>query len=579
MFNFESLLNDFRKIENCKVLNEKETKDLDYPFYPKGIVWEVDSEITFKGDYKSLVFYICFPDTFPYRLPKIFIKKEIYEELKYIPHINKDCSICIFDDGLNYFMPKENIGTLVEYIVHQGKSIISLSENENYKNEEFKREFKAYWEIEYGGNDKTLNIGLHLLDSFKSDLIKGIRFKNKLSNYEYALYNEGTSWNKFKNYLKDYGFQYEEINVVVIDNVFTSPPYDLTFKRSLEILKRDQLSLLKFKNDLKKSTLDCSLIIFPNFINGKTEIYGWIYRKLIVPLSTLKGTQRRIKGLEILAHSIFGKSNATRLTFDNFTMERIQLRTSGIIEEYKSLSLSGLGSIGSNLIFFLMNLPIVKFHLIDGDLLKIENINRHLCGFNDVNKSKVTAIKNHIITSNPLCEVEVKEASVLTVINENANFINDCDFHIVSIGNSMIEDFILNSIVNKTLTKPTFIFWVEPFLASGQMLFINPKDANKAISLINNFRYNVLANEDNLNDKTYLKEGSCQSGYFPYSSTSLIQFLSAVFPYIKAHITDDNLTSTVYTWIGNKEFLKLKDLVLTDFSSEKYSYELIINYL
>ena len=109
------------------------------------------------------------------------------------------------------------------------------------------------------------------------------------------------------------------------------------------------------------------------------------------------------------------------------------------------------------------------------------------------------------------------------------------------------------------------------------MLFINPKDADKAISLIYNFKYDVLANEDN--DKTYLKEGSCQTGYFPYSSASLIHFLSTVFPYLKAHIMDGNMTSTMYTWIGNKEFLRSKDLVLTDFSNGKDSYELITNYL
>jgi len=147
MFNFESLLRNFRKLETCKVLTEKESKEIDYQFYPNGTVWEVDSEITFNGDFKSIIFYISFPEAFPYLMPKIFIKKEIYEELKYIPHINNDFSVCIFDDGLNYFMPKEKIENLIEYMVHQAKMTISLSANENYNIEEFKREFKAYWEI------------------------------------------------------------------------------------------------------------------------------------------------------------------------------------------------------------------------------------------------------------------------------------------------------------------------------------------------------------------------------------------------------------------------------------------------
>ena len=81
-------------------------------------------------------------------------------------------------------------------------------------------------------------------------------------------------------------------------------------------------------------------------------------------------------------------------------------------------------------------------------------------------------------------KVGTRTQSVTTIIETEADFINDCDFHIVAIGKTMIEEFILNNLQQGKLTKPTFIFWVEPFLASGQLLFVMPGDAERALELI-----------------------------------------------------------------------------------------------
>lgn len=579
MFDFEKLFDKLQKTETCIVLRDEVIKGLEYQFYPQSIVWQVETEITFKNSCLALIFYINFPNYFPYSFPKIFIKREIYETIKYIPHINSDFSICIFDDGINEKISENDFDGIIEYMIHKAKEIIKRSEDEQYNKLEFNSEFKAYWELKYGKHDAVSNIGLHLVHKFADEEIKGIKLRREMSNYEYVLYNEGSHWENFKIYLEHRKFLYDEINVIVLDNPFCLPPYNLTFKQSVEIVKLDELKFGNFKSSLKKNDRDKTIIIFPNLINGKIEIYGWSYRNLIVPLTKSNGGLGRIDNLKIITSSRFENSNVLRITFDNLTPERLQLRTSGIIESHKSIAISGIGSVGSNLIHFLKNLPINKFHLIDDELLKLENINRHLSGFNYINYSKVDALKDQIINSNPIIQVEVKKDSIQTIISKTPDFLNECDFHIISVGKTTIENFILNSVVENKLIKPMFLFWVEPFLASGQMIFINPKDAEKAKILINDYPFNVLADNSNYLDKLYLKEGSCQSGYFPYSSTYLIQFLSAIFPYLKMHILEENLNSTIYTWIGDKEFIKAKDLEMTDFAKEKKSYELIISYL
>jgi hypothetical protein len=580
MINYELLLKDFGKIETCKNLEAEELKTLDYHFYRDSIVWEVQTELTFNNKNINVVFYLNFPNDFPFVTPKIFISKESYHDLKYIPHINEDLSICIFDEGLNLILPKNDFVSLIELMISKAKKIIRDAENTEYRKQEFKREFKAYWELNYSKNDRIQNLGFHSIDEDSTAEVKGIKFTNKyLSNYEYFIGNNDADFKKIREYAKDCNCIFKEIGVLFIENEFIEPPFELTFTDTLAILKKDNNNYLKFKELCRNNDFNSVLVIFTNNNNSTKEYYGWTYQDAeIVPRK--KGGGRNVSSkVDHLSNKINEKKYATRLTFDNISLNRLQLRTTGYAEKQKSVSISGLGSVGSNLVFFLKNLPINKFNLIDKEALSSENIKRHLSGFSLLKNNKVDALKIELKNTNPFIEVGTRIQSVTTIIETEADFINDCDFHIVAIGRTMIEEFILNTLRQGKLTKPTFIFWVEPFLASGQMLFVMPEDAQRALELIKkeNYNYSVLSNSENQKDKTYLIEGSCQTGYFPYSASYLIQFLSAIFPYLKDHMTKDANVSKVYSWIGDKELLKNKGLVITEFGTNNNSYELIIN--
>lgn len=580
MINYELLLKDFGKIETCKNLDSEELKTLDYDFYKGNVVWEIQTEITFNNKNLDVIFYLSFPNDFPFVTPKVFISKESYNDLKYIPHINEDLSICIFDEGLNLILPKNDYVSLIELMVSKAKKIIRDAENIGYRKKEFKREFKAYWELNYSKNDRIQNLGFQSIDDDSTAEVKGIKFTNKyLSNYEYFISNNDTDLKKIKEYAKDCNCIFKEVGILFIENEFIEPPFELTFTDTLAILKKDNNNYIKFKELCRNNDFDSVLVVFINNNNSSKEYYGWTYHNAeIVPRK--KGGDRNVSSkVDHLSNKINEKKYATRLTFDSISLNRLELRTTGYTETQKSVSISGLGSVGSNLIFFLKNLPINKFNLIDKEVLSSENIKRHLSGFSLLKINKADALKIELKNANPLIEVGTRTQSVTTIIETEADFINDCDFHIVAIGKTMIEEFILNNLQQGKLTKPTFIFWVEPFLASGQLLFVMPGDAERALELIKkeNYYYSVLSNSEDQQDKTYLIEGSCQTGYFPYSAAYLTQFLSTIFPYLKEHITKNDNVSRVYSWIGDKELLKSKGLVITEFGTNNNSYQLIIN--
>jgi hypothetical protein len=582
MIDYELLLKEIEKTETCRNLEREEIKTFNYKFFKYGIVWEIKTEITLNNQSLDVKLFLNFPNDFPFVSPKIFIGTESYEILKYIPHINEDLSICIFDEGLNLILPKNNFVGFIELMISKAKKIIRDSEDIDYKQKEFKREFKAYWELNYSKNDIVLNLGFHSINEDSDGEIKGIKFiNNYLSNYEYFIGNIDSDFIKVKDYIKEHNCSFKQVGILFIENVFVEPPFDLTFTDTLAIIKKDSNNYIKFKELCRNNDFDCILVIFVNNSNSSKEYYGWTYKNAET-LPRKKGGNRNIfSKIDHLSNRINEKKTATRLTFDNLSLNRLQLRTSGYTETQKSVAISGLGSVGSNLVFFLKNLPINKFNLIDTESLSSENIKRHLSGFSLLKNNKVDAIKKELKNTNPLIEVGTRIKSVTTILETEAAFINECDFHIVAIGKTMIEEFILNAVINEKLTKPIFIFWVEPFLASGQMLFIMPNDAEKALEFIKkeNYDYSVLSNSANQQDETYIIEGSCQTGYFPYSSTYLIQFLSSIFPHLKEHITNNDPKSMVYSWIGDKELLSSKGLVITDFGNTNNSYQLIINNL
>ena len=566
------------KTERCVELKPKEFNKLGCKFL-SGKVWEVKTEVDVRSKIVDLSIYINLPFDFPFVLPRLFIESEFYESHKCIPHINHELNICVYDVGMNPMINSGREGEVLEYYIHKAKKIVQKGINDpDYSKEEFNREFKAYWEGIYSKKDLYGANGLHALTQ-KIEfpcIIKGLKFNKNFQFYDYFISDEKKSIEAFKSFLDNSKIGYKEIDIFFVKNPFDNPPFELSYYEALNIMREEKELYPVFKKWVNKSNWNEILIMFSTLYDSNTSYYGWTYD---FPKVREKGFRKKTK-IQLMDSPSWGrKEKVFRISFDNFTQGRLQKRTTGYIETQKSLAITGLGSVGSNLIFFLKNLPVNKFHLIDNELLSVDNIKRHLLGFSDVKHSKALAIEEHLIKDFPLLKTGVRNKSITEVILKESNFINECDFHIVALGNSKLEEFILEHLVNGNLIKPTIFFWVEPFLASGQMVYVTPEDASKAIDLLKNYPYHAIASPKDQRDKTYLVEGGCQSGYFPYSAGYLIQFLSATFPDLKKMILDGRSNSKVLSWIGNKKLIEEKKITISAFAHQYNTYDLISNLL
>ena len=187
----------------------------------------------------------------------------------------------------------------------------------------FKREFKAYWELNYSKNDRIQNLGFQSIDDDSTAEVKGIKFTNKyLSNYEYFISNNDTDLKKIKEYAKDCNCIFKDVGVLFIENEFIEPPFELTFTDTLAILKKDNNNYIKFKELCRNNDFDSVLVVFINYYNSSNEYYGWTYLNAeIVPRK--KGGDRNVSSkVDHLLNKINEKKYATRLTFDIFKLSK-----------------------------------------------------------------------------------------------------------------------------------------------------------------------------------------------------------------------------------------------------------------
>ena len=237
----------------------------------------------------------------------------------------------------------------------------------------------------------------------------------------------------------------------------------------------------------------------------------------------------------------------------------------------------GLGSIGSNLIPYLESIETVEFRLIDTDFILLENIGRHLLGLEDVGKAKTEAIRDYLQKKNPLRVVHTRNSRIVELINLEPKFFSACDYLFFCTGDINSEMWLLENLQEQYLwTRPSFFIWVEPYLAGGHCLYIDPKDKISLEALFpdNKYKYNVISEEMHVQRDFTKREAGCQTTYLPYGMAYLQMFLAALFPKI-IEVLEESDNSRAFSWIGNKKKLISMKFKLSRFGENAEPFSII----
>lgn len=102
--------------------------------------------------------------------------------------------------------------------------------------------------------------------------------------------------------------------------------------------------------------------------------------------------------------------------------DRLLSRNTGLLESAamldKTVVLVGVGSVGSYYAMQMARSGVGHFVLIDTDTLEIHNICRHQCGFDDLGRYKVDAVRDKVLAINPHAEVVTFRGTIQDMLDD-----------------------------------------------------------------------------------------------------------------------------------------------------------------
>jgi hypothetical protein len=503
-------------------------------------VWKVISEVEiFHRDVRDFTFFLCFKADFPISIPKIYISEADYEIIKYIPHIDTDRLICTFDSDAIRTDINRPQAIVYDALKRAKKVIVDGINKTNFS--DFEDEFIAYWKNSYSKQDHIFYRCLSLIDPYEqineSD-IKVTAIPSPGVRYNYIIHCDTVDSKRFISSL------YSHYNNVTTHPVYWGgeleipdvPPFNLSYDKLASLLiAGDDKKQGKLKRFLK-SKYSPKIVLFKKRVGDKTLLLCFSYCDLALDKKGFfHWEEHHLKDIK--------KDNVNmvvRFAPEIYSQKRLIERSAGVYTESSQLTflVAGLGSVGSNLIYFLNSFGGPNYRLVDIDVLSLENIGRHLLGYYYVNcPDKTEAMKEYLLRQRPGQNVEIRNESIVAIVRNDGRFVNEVDYIFIAVGNDNVESWLGTSLDEKLIQKPMFFLWVEPYLASGHCLYLHPNGSKKYAEYFDEdglCKFNVIEKSEYLNgnEKLKLKEAGCQTSYTPYSSANLILFLSNIFPYI-----------------------------------------------
>lgn len=560
--------NEIGKIESVRLFNSFLDR---HPQYIQA--WELTTTITLQPPAEKISFIIAFRPSFPYSMPDIYYNDTKYD---YFPHIDyENRKFCLYEDEIAYDVGNPLI--LIITSIRRAKEII-IQGVSGKNTADFLSEIKSYWNISYNHEPTIEWWGwVHSLTLNKTSRYVNLWIfsKNKTLRCKGCIVEKDDAMPDYMQQLKsNYGCTCHEILYIGQLQLPDKPPYDISTNKLLSIVsKEDTLLIKRYINQCHSKTV----IVFKL---GQTNLLGGFYFE---PINTnRKGFRPRVLTPFEVISKIEQNKKLPRILVDEYSSHRITIRTSGESSPHYKFVIAGLGSIGSNLCHFLNSANCPTFTLIDSDILSVDNIGRHLLGFNALYKHKVEGVKEYLKMIRPEQNISVFTDSIESVLSKDVSLINKNDCLFLATGNIMSELFIRKYQEERLLTIPVFIIWLEPYGLAGHMVYLNPNSDLSKISLYSDqntylYKYNLIHKDEyNHSQNKFIKrDAGCNGAYTLYSNNDVMAFLSAIYPKINTLIRQKDSKSHCYRWNGDISLAKKYQIKLVNkvasFSLEEFS--------
>lgn len=515
---------------------------------------------------------VSVPDDYPYTFLEVHLVS--MEELSFeIPHMISGDYLCLYDldndrhDYKNYLAESEET-------LKRAKELLVLSKrgelSEEYQNEFYDlwtaKEFIPIYSIihDYGKGS--------LLDVFKCEKI------NKKSTSFFLAIDTEIASDTIINIFNNLSVSNSEI----IGRAIYIPVKETRLTKYIRNLS-DLLNLIENEKDFdffsKKVFNSKNQFVFLGISN--TEFPTPTLVALSLPeLITPKG--RIIKSKSY--HSIL-KFNAAkkivRFGLTDLSQDRLITRGGeGIKIDKLKIYMIGCGSLGSFLSKYLCDTGKVSEMLLqDNQVLKSENIGRHLCGIEYLQEMKSLAVSRKINSNYPAIKLSTLNHSFIQELQAKKDTLasKKYDLIVCATGDENIEEEIINRLKAEKINKPVIIAWVEPFLIAGHFILINSPVNENTENYIFDADKNIgigIVQDASLYVKS---EAGCQSHFMPYSGFEMQMFSQVIVDQILNNKMLEKTGNFHVTWFGKMKEARKNGILIKSRWRHKNDREIIVN--
>lgn len=518
---------------------------------------KIYGNITYKMIFDSIIEYkkfeihlkICIPKDWDRGLIDIYITN--YENLPYIPHVEKNGKVCLFQlEGI--LIERNLIGILVNCIERMRKVLI---DGINKKNKyDFIDEFASYIlllpemkiakllmeleketveikcaiplkEIKYKRNKKYKEINQVLISDCENDF--------NFYNCKYTIYNGISIYIDSKKYIYPPDWR-KEIDISYINDLLNN-------------ISSDRKKFIKYMCEKKKN----KFIIF--FIKQPNEKYNF-FGIQCSQYDFDENTMNFIKVNKINPISVYPISP-----------KQLCSRGGGSNELFnKKILIIGCGSIGGYLIEQIVKAGAKNLEIIDDDILKEENIYRHVLGMQYIGRYKTEAISSYIRKNIPKVNIVGIETTIEDAIGDGSIELEKYDLIISAVGNHNVNRWINRYIFENNIQNTVMYIWNEVLDVGNHIAVINPRNIGCYECFLSQ------KDDEEIYDRTsYCEKGQdfvekmqgCGSEYLPYSSNHSLRIVTYAIEIIREIFANN---------INNNILFSLKG---TDFHIKKLGYK------
>lgn len=170
--------------------------------------------------------------------------------------------------------------------------------------------------------------------------------------------------------------------------------------------------------------------------------------------------------------------------YRNFKAQTLQrgwreylLNRTGVESQFsskKTVVIAGCGSVGSRVAEILVESDIDKLILVDYDDMKTDNVMRHYLGIQDVNQSKVSALRNRLQQNIPELEIVAYKTNILNwLISQNSEQLSEIHSIVLATGHPPTELEVCRRLYTYDTSVHVASGWLEAYGLGGHILGFN----------------------------------------------------------------------------------------------------------